>query len=115
MIKLILFTLFSITFLCSCGSGNSEMKKIDSPLLNKLETAGSAEQIQFLGKCREKISDELKQQIESTGVSVQSVIDTIFTATADPESIKKLAAKDFIVVLELSIERDLKNSINNNK
>ncbi len=114
MLKIILFSLISFALLSCSSSDKSDLAKLDSPLYDKISKSASGDQIQFIGKCSKKISDDLKAEIESTGVSVQTVIDTIFTASGVTESIKKLAAKDFIIILELSVERDLKNSINNN-
>jgi hypothetical protein len=119
MIKLILVIISTISLLAgiplltvSCSSSAEYIpEKMDTPLqqkLRQLETENSEYVIQFNGKADKSISDEMKLEIEKTGVLTESIIGNIFTASGNTESIKKLSMLDFVVYLELAQKMDIK-------
>ena len=50
----------------------------------------------------------MKTTLESTGIKTESIVQDIFTASGDIESIKKLTLLDFVTYLELVKKLDLK-------
>lgn len=111
MLKIAVIVFIAIlTFSCT-SSENSYIKKIDASLLKKIDGAekeNPEQEIQFLGKCIEPISEDVRKDIETLGVSVQSVVNNIFTASAKPSAIKLLAEKKYIETLEYSSIREMK-------
>jgi hypothetical protein len=77
--------------------------KLDSALRQKvLENKENKldDQIQFIGTCNKEIDDQIKQDIESTGVEVNSVSKDIFTGRGTYTSILKLSEKDCVKILQ---------------
>lgn len=96
----------------SCSS-SSEYKpeKMDTPLQQKireLDKDNTNTIIQFTGKTSMPINDEMKTKLKSTGITIESIIGDIFTASGTTESIKKVTMYDFVVYLELAQKLDIK-------
>ena len=108
--KLLYPILLCVFVFSSCMNKPDELieSKINSALKIKLAEVArnsSSEKIQILGKCSEQISETMKVKLVETGADIQSVIGQIFTAEASAEEIKKLTNIDFVLYLELSVER----------
>lgn len=100
---------FVVLILFSCSSTNFDETKIDVLLQQKIslvENESSEEQITFLGKCSKPIGESMKQDITELGIDIQTTIDSIFTASGKADQIKALSNLDFIIKLELSVERN---------
>jgi hypothetical protein len=72
-----------------------------------LEQYNSAEIISVIGKADKTISEEMKKQMTMQDVSVESVINNLFTASGSYKAIKYLAGLDFINYLSLSTTRNI--------
>lgn len=101
--------IFTLLLMMACSSTRFDHAgKLDLPLKQKLsevEKGKSGELIQFVGKCDSPISGEMRSALEESGVVIHSVVNDIFTASGTPEQIRRLAAYDQVVQLQLSVER----------
>jgi hypothetical protein len=108
-IEIIAFSL--AFFFLSCSSSNKYIEeKMNAPLKQKIATldeSSNNEIISVIGKCNTSITDEMRNKMLSTGVSVESVINEIFTVSGNKEAIKNLAELDFVIHIELSVPRDI--------
>jgi len=105
MIKMAVVNMVLIFLCCSSTSQQSNNQKFDVPLLQKIEEvekAGSGEEIKVFGKCEVDINDQMRKNIEETGTRVDSIIGKIFTASANPVSLRQLAQLDFVSQIQLS-------------
>jgi hypothetical protein len=96
-----------------CSSSSSEYKpeKMDTPLQQKireLDKDNTNTIIQFTGKTSMPINDEMTTKLKSTGLTIESIISDIFTASGTTESIKKITMYDFVVYLELAQKLNIK-------
>lgn len=64
--------------------------------------------IQFTGKTNEVINDQMKKELQDTGINIETVVSDIFTANGKVSSIKKASLLDFVVYLELVKKLDIK-------
>lgn len=116
MKKKFLFVLLPILLLIGCSTMNDDYQnKFDSSLRMELsdESLKDSEQtIQFLGKCNTEITDKMKTELKETGVSIESVIKDIFTATGTREQIIELAKLESVIRLEKSQMNNLMNKVN---
>jgi len=98
--------LLIIFLIMGCGAMNDDYQtKLDSHLRMELsdENKKSSEEIiQFLGKCNTEITAEIRSQLYETGVSVESVIKDIFTASGTRQQIIELAKLESVIRLEKS-------------
>ncbi len=98
--------LLIIFLIMGCGAMNDDYQsKLDPSLrieLSDESTKDSDEVIKFFGKCNTEISAEMRSQLEATGVSVQSVIKDIFTASGTRLQIIELAKLESVIRLEKS-------------
>jgi hypothetical protein len=95
-----------------CSSADYIPEKMESSLHQRiiyLEKEDPNAIVQFAGKSDKNINDEMKKKLESTGATIESVIQDIFTASGKAESIKKTSLLDFIVYLEIAKNLDIKN------
>lgn len=110
--RILVIILFGIPILIvSCSSSEFIPEKMDTPLQQKirqLEKENPNEIVQFTGKTTIPISDEIKNQLQSTGITTESIVQDIFTASGNVESIKKLTLVDIVTYLELVKKLDLK-------
>lgn len=107
-ITLIIFTMSIIG--CS-GSNGYSPEKMDTALKQKitsLEKTDPDTPVQFLGKCNTAVNAEMEEKLRSTGVSVESIVNDIFTATGTIEGIKKISGLDFVISLELAKRLEIK-------
>lgn len=113
LVFILTFLLTGITIMnIGCSSADYIPEKMESSLLQRiiyLEKENSDVVVQFAGKSDKIINDEMKKQLESTGATVESVIQDIFTASGKAESIKKTSLLEFVVYLEIAKNLDLKN------
>lgn len=96
----------------SCSSADYIPEKMESSLHQRiiyLEKEDPNTIVQFAGKSDKNINDEMKKKIESSGATVESIVQDIFTASGKVESIKKTSLLEFIVYLEIAKNLDLKN------
>lgn len=96
----------------SCSSSQKlSSEKFDTPLRQKLvqvQESGSEELIQVIGKCAEPINDEMRESLAAIGITVNSVIGNIFTASGSAKQIREAAKLKFVSQLQLSVERQPK-------
>lgn len=101
--------LFTISFLIlSCSSNNINEEKMDTLLrqkVNLLMKESPSERTDFIGKCNIPIDQEVRSEIENLGIEIQTIIGDIFTASGNAVQIKELTRFEYIVSLELSVER----------
>jgi hypothetical protein len=110
---LISFTFIFCNLLTAGCSSSPEYipEKMDNSLLQKvkeLEKEDSGALIQFAGKTTQSINDEMKIELEQTGIKTESIIQDIFTASGNAHSIKKVTLLDFVANLEMSKKLDMK-------
>ncbi len=99
-----------MVFSCSASS-EFKPEKMDTPLKQKiqqLEKGNTNEIIQFTGKTNTPITAEIKAKLQSVGITTESAIEDIFTASGNVESIKKASLLDFIVFMEIAKKLDIK-------
>lgn len=98
--------------LTSCSSSGEYIpEKMDTSLnqrISSLEKNNPKESIQFLGKTSDVISEDIKTELESTGIVIESTVQNIFTAKGRAADIKKLTMFDFVIFLELTQKLDIK-------
>ncbi|WKZ68785.1 MAG: hypothetical protein QY331_12570 [Melioribacteraceae bacterium] len=116
MKKKFLFVLLPILLLIGCSTMNDDYQnKLDQSLRMELSDSGnkdSEQKIQFLGKCNTEITDKMRTELEETGVSVESVIKDIFTATGTRKQIIELAKLESVIRLEKSQMNYPMNKVN---
>lgn len=103
-----LFPIIIGLLLFSCSSNNFDESKMDIQLrqkINSVEEKSPDTTINFLGKCSSTINHEMKSEIENLGIEIQTIIGEIFTASGNAVQIKELTRLEYIVSLELSVER----------
>jgi hypothetical protein len=108
-----LFLVFGFPLMNINCSGSEEFipEKMDSPLQQKirsLEAENSNVTIQFTGKTSGEITPEMKNELESTGATIESTIHNIFTAKGTTSAIKKISLNEYVVYLELARTLDIK-------
>ncbi len=108
------FVLIATSFLLnfSCSSSKYISEKLETALqqeIRKFEKDNSLAAIQFKGKTNSSINEEMKSKLLETGISIESVIGDIFTASGSVESIKKTTLPEFVVFLESAKQMDLKS------
>lgn len=115
---LFLWSIFSVILIAGfsilnlrCSSAEYIPEKLESSLhlqIRNNESDHSNTVIQFMGKASSNINEEMKSKLEVTGISVESVIGDIFTASGNAEGIKKTTLIDFVVFLELAKKMNMK-------
>ena len=111
-----LFALATLTgiliFLTACSSSAKyDSTKMDTSLNQKilsLEKEDSNITIQFTGKTNVVINDQMKKELQETGINIETVVSDIFTANGTVSSIKKTSLLDYVVYLELVKNLDIK-------
>jgi hypothetical protein len=101
--KLIILILFSVLLFGCSHTENISPDKIDEALTQKIlknEKNKSDDKIEFIGVCTKEIDDQLKEDIESTDVEINSVSNDIFTGRGTSTSVLRLSGKDFILFLQ---------------
>lgn len=107
------FLLFGIPLMnvnCACSS-EFIPEKMDTPLQQKIrsmEAEDSEVTIQFTGKTSHEITPEMKKELESSGITIESTIQNIFTAKGTTSAIKKVTMYDYVVYLEMARTLDIK-------
>lgn len=112
-IKLVVLISFGGALLLNGCAASAEYNssKMDTSLnqkITQLEKENPDSIIQFTGKTSENISDQMKSEIEETGIKVETTAGDIFTANGDINSVKKVSMLDFVVYLELVKKLDIK-------
>jgi hypothetical protein len=106
------FFVSAILIFSGCSSSNDFMpEKMDTALNQKIqknEKDDPDQVIQFLGKCSSSITPEIKDELQSSGISLESIVQNIFTATGTAAEIKKVSLFQFVTSLELVRHMDLK-------
>lgn len=100
-----------ISMLIGCSSAEYIPEKMDATLKQRISFLEKEEPnsfIQFTGKTNSSINDEMKTELEATGIKVESIIQDVFTAAGTAESIKKTTLLDFVIFLELAKKMDMK-------
>jgi PBP1b-binding outer membrane lipoprotein LpoB len=101
------FLIFLIISGCSSSMNNTEESKYGASLKHKVLSAPPDEVIGILMQADKNISERMREEIEQTGIRVQSVVNEIATAAGIAEQIKESAALPFIIKLELSEKRNV--------
>lgn len=107
------FLLFGIPLMnvsCACSS-EFVPEKMDAPLQQKIrsmESEDSIVAIQFTGRTSSEITPEMKKELESTGITIESTVQNIFTAKGTTSAVKKVTMYDYVVYLEMARTLDLK-------
>ncbi len=105
-----LFLIIPLMILGCSASSEYKSEKMDAPLLQRihqLEKEDPNAVLQFAGKTNTPINDEMKKEIKSIGITTESIIGDIFTASGNVESIKKASLLDFVVYLEIAKKLDI--------
>ena len=110
-----LFALATLTgiliFLTACSSSAKyDSTKMDTSLNQKilsLDKEDSDITIQFTGKTNAVINDQMKKELQETGINIETVVSDIFTANGTVSSIKKTSLLDYVVYLELVKNLDI--------
>lgn len=108
---IILITLSFLSSSCSSSSDNIGELKFNPSLKHKITEAeqnNPEELIPVLIKSSEELTPEMKENIEKTGLTIESIIGQIFTAKGTAKQIKETASLSYILELELSQTRELK-------
>jgi predicted PurR-regulated permease PerM len=112
IVALALLLLCSPFIVIGCSSSAEYIpEKMDAPLqqrIRQLENEDPNAIIQFAGKTNPSINEEMIAKLKSTGITTESIIEDIFTASGNAESIKKVSLLDFIVFLEIAKKLDIK-------
>lgn len=113
LVSSLILSLLGITIMSiSCASSAEYIpEKLESPLHQRilhLEKEEPDALIQFAGKSNSTINNDMKKQLESAGLSVETIIKDIFTASGNAESIKKTTLLDFVVFLEIAKKLNIK-------
>ena len=100
-----------LIFLTACSSSAKyNSTKMDTSLNQKilsLEKEDSNITIQFTGKTNVVINDQMKKELQETGINIETVVSDIFTANGTVSSIKKTSLLDYVVYLELVKNLDI--------
>lgn len=108
----LLFLFASTFFFPGCSSMTEYIpEKIDSPLHQRilfLEKEEPEALIQFMGKTSSVLNDKMKSGLESTGITIETIVRDVFTASGNIKSIKKSTLLDFVVFLEMAQKLELK-------
>lgn len=86
------------TEVASAGSKQPN-QKMDPILQQELAKAETGEKIEFLGEVSGELNNDLKAELEQSGVDIRTVAGKIFTASGEKAQIEALAAHDKIVFL----------------
>lgn len=101
-----------LIFLTACSSSAKyNSTKMDTSLNQKilsLEKGDPNISIQFTGKTNAVINDQMKKELQETGINIETVVSDIFTANGTVSSIKKTSLLDYVVYLELVKNLDIK-------
>jgi predicted PurR-regulated permease PerM len=112
IVTLTLLLLCSPFIVIGCSSSAEYIpEKMDTPLqqrIRQLEKEDPNAIIQFAGKTNQSINEDMIAKLKSTGITTESIIEDIFTASGNAESIKKVSLLDFIVFLEIAKKLDIK-------
>lgn len=112
IVALALLLLCSPFIVIGCSSSAEYIpEKMDVPLqqrIRQLENEDPNAIIQFAGKTNQSINEEMIAKLKLTGITTESIIEDIFTASGNAESIKKVSLLDFIVFLEIAKKLDIK-------
>ncbi len=106
----VLFVSIPLMILACSSSSEYMPEKMDTPLQQKirqLEKEDPNAIILITGKTSTPITEEIITRIKSTGITTESIIQDIFTASGNVESIKKITLLDFIVFLEIAKKLDI--------
>lgn len=106
----VLFVSIPLMILGCSSSSEYIPEKMDTPLqqrIRQLEKEDPNAIIQITGKTSTPINEEMKTRIKSTGITTESIIQDIFTASGNVESIKKVTLLDFVVYLEIAKKLDI--------
>ncbi len=106
----VLFVSIPLMILACSSSSEYMPEKMDTPLQQKirqLEKEDPNAIILITGKTSTPITEEIITRIKSTGITTESIIQDIFTASGNAESIKKITLLDFIVFLEIAKKSDI--------
>ena len=99
-----------IFFTACSSSAKYNSTKMDTSLNQKilsLEKEDPDITIQFTGKTNAVITDQMKKELQETGINIETVVSDIFTANGTVSSIKKTSLLDYIVYLELVKNLDI--------
>jgi hypothetical protein len=101
-----------VIFLTVCSSSAKyNSAKMDTSLNQKILSLENKDPniiIQFTGKTNVVINDQMKKEIQDTGINIETVVSDIFTANGTVNSIKKTSLLDYVVYLELVRNLDIK-------
>ena len=106
----VLFVSIPLMILACSSSSEYMPEKMDTPLQQKirqLEKEDPNAIILITGKTSTPITEEMITRIKSTGITTESIIQDIFTASGNVESIKQITLLDFIVFLEIAKKLDI--------
>ncbi|MCO6473285.1 MAG: hypothetical protein PHW27_06705 [Melioribacteraceae bacterium] len=106
MKKKFLLFLLHIFLIIGCSTMNDTYQnKLDHNLnmeLSDESNKDSEEIIRFVGKCKNEITADMRAEIEQIGVSIESVIKDIFTASGTRKQIIECAKIESVIRLEKS-------------
>jgi maltose-binding protein MalE len=101
-----------LILLTACASSAKyNSSKMDTSLNQKILSLEKEDPniiVQFTGKTNVVINDQIKKELQETGINIESVVGDIFTANGTVSSIKKTSLLDYVVYLELVKNLDIK-------
>lgn len=111
VVMLFAFLTISSQLCMSCSSAEYIPEKLESSLHQKIKSVETEEptaDIQFAGKTESDINDKMLNKLKLTGISVESTVKNVFTASGNAASIKRTTLLDFVVYLEIAKKLELK-------
>lgn len=101
-----------LILLTACASSAKyNSSKMDTSLNQKILSLEKEDPniiVQFTGKTNVVINDQIKKELQETGINIETVVGDIFTANGTVSSIKKTSLLDYVVYLELVKNLDIK-------
>jgi len=102
----------TLIFLTACSSSAKyNSTKMDTSLNQKILSLEKEDPniiIQFTGKTSVVINDQMKKEIQDTGIKIETIVSDIFTANGTVKSIKEISLLDYVVYLELVKNLEIK-------
>lgn len=106
-ISLLLMGVITVFLGCSSSEklnngGSGGLSKFDAPLRQQIRSVGSKEILYILGKCKQPITLEMRDELAARGIIVYSTIGDAFSASGPVRSIEEIAELPYVMQLQLS-------------
>ncbi|MBN1779500.1 hypothetical protein JW948_00050 [bacterium] len=109
MARCLILILCLIGLMPGCYSiSHQDAMKMNADLRRRLELKETG--IHFMGESRIKITPDIRGRLEVSGVRIQTVTGSYFTAIGSHEQIKRLVRSDLVLRLETAPAHHLKST-----